>query len=75
MLNDSIVEKIVVELYDSLLISPKRQRRLKSSTFWNKFGFERRTKERVELVKDSLREKSIILNEEFELGSERKKIG
>lgn len=72
MLKDLIVEKVTEEVHHSILNSPKRQRRFKSSTFWNKFGFERRTKERVETVKNSLREKSIILNEDVDFGAERK---
>jgi len=72
MLKDLMIEKVAEEFHGSILSTPKRQRRLRSSTFWNKFGFERRTKERIESVKNVLREKSIILNEDFEFGAERK---
>ena len=72
MLKDLMIEKVVEEFHGSILAAPKRQRRLRSSTFWNKFGFERRTKERIESVKNVLREKSIILNENNDFGSERK---
>ena len=72
MLKDLIIEKVVEEFHGSIMAAPKRQRRLRSSTFWNKFGFERRTKERIESVRNVLREKSIILNEDNDFGSERK---
>lgn len=59
--NPPIVD-VVEDILQSILATPKRQRRLLSATFWDKFGFERRTKDRVEQVKEALRQRSIILN-------------
>ena len=67
------VADVVEEIFQSILATPKRQRRLKSSTFWDKFGFERRTKERVEQVKQLLRQRSLILNlDDNQFGMEAK---
>lgn len=62
MARNPAVAEVVEEIYQSILASPKRQRRLRSKTFWGKFGFERRTKERVEKVKDALQRRNVILN-------------
>ena len=57
------IADVMEEIFQSILATPKRQRRLRSSTFWDKFGFGRRTKERVELVKDALRKhEGLIIN-------------
>ncbi len=70
--NPPIVD-VVEDILQSILATPKRQRRLRSATFWDKFGFERRTKDRVEQVKEALRQRSIILNlEEAAFGTESK---
>ena len=67
------VSEVVDEIFKSILATPKRQRRIRSGTFWNKFGFERRTKERVESVKNALKERAIIFNLEDSLfGSEKR---
>jgi hypothetical protein len=67
------IPDVVEEILQSILATPKRQRRLRSSTFWDKFGFERRRKDRVEQVKEALRQRSIILNlGDTEFGTESK---
>lgn len=53
---------VVEEMYQSILATPKRQRRLLSKTFWDKFGFKMRTKERVAQVRDALSERGLIVN-------------
>lgn len=59
--------------FNTVLATPKRQRRLRSSTFWSKLGYERRTRERVEYVKEALRQRSLILNlEDTTFGTESK---
>ena len=68
-----VVGDVVEEMYQSILATPKRQRRLRSSTFWDKFGFKVRTKERVEQVKEALRARCLILNiDETTFGTEDK---
>jgi hypothetical protein len=62
MAKNRSVPDVAEEILQSILATPKRQRRLRSSTFWEKFGFERRTKERVEQVKESLRQRNMIVN-------------
>jgi hypothetical protein len=67
------VSDVVEDVFQSILATPKRQRRLRSSTFWDKFGFERRTKDRVEQVKEALRQRSLILNlDDAAFGTESK---
>jgi hypothetical protein len=64
---------IIEEMYQSILATPKRQRRLRSATFWDKFGFKVRTKERVEQVKAILRRRSLVVNlDDATFGTEAK---
>src|SRR5919112_130132 len=64
---------VVEEIFESILATPKRQRRLLSKTFWGKFGFERRTKERVEEVQEALRQRNLFLSlSDEEFGTESK---
>jgi hypothetical protein len=64
---------VVDEIHQSILTTPKRQRRLLSKTFWGKFGVERRTKERVAEVSEALRRRDLISNlDESEFGTEAK---
>jgi hypothetical protein len=68
------VEQIAEELLESVLASPKRQRRLLSKTFWARFGFKVRSRERIEHVWDALRERGLIISvADGEFGSEGKK--
>lgn len=62
MTKDIPLNEVVEEIFQSILATPKKQRKLKSSTFWNKFGIGRRTPERVIQVKEALAKRSIILN-------------
>jgi len=67
------VADVVEEIFESILATPKRQRRLLSKTFWGKFGFERRTKERVEEIQEALRQRNLFLNlSDEEFGTESK---
>lgn len=67
------IPEVVEEIYLSILATPKRQRRLRSSTFWDKFGFKVRTKERVEQVKQALRNRALVVNlDDIAFGSEDK---
>lgn len=67
------VSDVIEDIFQSILATPKRQRRLRSSTFWDKFGFERRTKDRVEQVKEAIRQRSLMLNlDETTFGTEAK---
>jgi len=73
MIKAQSVSDVVDEIFKSILATPKRQRRIRSGIFWNKFGFERRTKERVEAVKVALKERSITFNlEDSVFGSEKR---
>ena len=62
MANDMTVAEMVEEIYQSVLASPKHQRRLLSKTFWGKFGFKVRTKERVQQVYECLQEHGLVTN-------------
>jgi hypothetical protein len=50
------VSEISNEILQSILATSKKQRRIRSGTFWKKFGFERRTGERIESVKVALKD-------------------
>lgn len=67
MAKDSFVSEVVDEIFKSILETPKKQRRIRSGAFWKKFGFERRTKERVEVVKSALKARAITINLEDSL--------
>jgi len=56
------VSDVVAEIFQSVLATPKRQRRLLSKTLWAKFEFKTRTKERIEQVKEALRRQGLIIN-------------
>jgi Type I restriction enzyme R protein N terminus (HSDR_N) len=56
------VGDVVDRMFQSQLATPKRQRRLRSKTFWSEFGFKMRTKERVEQVKQALKERGLLVN-------------
>jgi hypothetical protein len=60
MLRD--VEAVVAEMYESIMVSPKRQRRLRSKTFWGDFGFKKRSKQRIAHVKEALQDLHISTN-------------
>ena len=62
------VSDVVEDIFQSILATPKRQRRLRSSTFWDKFGFKRRTEDRIEQVKEALRQRNIVLNVGLDVG-------
>ena len=48
------VAEVVEGILQSILATPKHQRRLRSKTFWAEFGFKMRTHERVKQVKQAL---------------------
>lgn len=65
------LNEVIEEIYQSILETPKKLKRLKSSTFWNKFGIERRTQERIDQVKKALEKRSIFFNiEDSHFGTE-----
>jgi hypothetical protein len=70
--NPSATE-VIDALSESINESVNKQRRFRSATFWNKFGFERRTKERVDAVKVLLNERAIEVSLDDSLfGSEKR---
>ena len=62
MKENASVEGVVDEIYEAIQATPRRQRRLYSSTFWSKFGFKTRTLERIEQVSAALRDKSLLVD-------------
>lgn len=62
MTKQSSVQDVVEEMFQSVLATPKRERRLRSKTFWNNFGFKARTKERVAEVRRALRQHDLLVN-------------
>ena len=62
------VSDVVEDIFQSILATPKQQRRLRSSTFWDKFGFKRRTEDRIQQVKEALRQRNIVLNVGLDVG-------
>jgi hypothetical protein len=66
------IADVVEEMFQSVLATPKRQRRLRSKTFWDSFGFKMRTKDRVEHVREALKQRSLIVNLDEIFGTEDK---
>lgn len=74
MSKTSPVADVIEGIFQSVLATPKRQRRLRSKTLWeDMLGFKVRTKERVELVKAAIKQRGLLLNiEEAAFGTEDK---
>jgi hypothetical protein len=73
MAKHASIQDVVEEMFQSVLATPKRQRRLRSKTFWDNFGFKLRTKDRVSQVKDALRQHGLLVNgDEDVFGTEDK---
>jgi hypothetical protein len=73
MTNVLSVSEVSDEILQSILATSKKQRRIRSGTFWRKFGFERRTRERIESVKVAFNKRGIAFNlEDSRFGSERR---
>ena len=70
MKNNPTIIETTEEILQSILATPKKQRRIKSSTVWKKFGIERRSKERIEIVKKALEESNIFFESDEEIGVE-----
>jgi hypothetical protein len=69
----SSISSIADELLKAILATSKRQRGMRSGTFWHKFGIERRTKDRVKTVKAALSDRQIEINlEESFFGLEKR---
>ena len=62
------VSDVVENIFQSILATPKRQRKLKSSTFWDKFGYKKRTGGLVKQVREALRQRNIMLNVGLNVG-------
>lgn len=56
------IPDVAEEMFQSVLATPKRQRRLRSSTFWAKFKVKKRTQGLIEQVKDAISQRGLILN-------------
>ncbi len=66
------INEITEEILQSIISTPKKQKRLKSSTFWRMFGVERRNKDKISLVKIALEENNIFFEADEEIGFESK---
>jgi hypothetical protein len=67
------IQDVVEEMFQSVLATPRHQRRLRSKTFWDNFGFKVRTKDRVSQVKDALHQRGMLVNfEDGVFGTEDK---
>lgn len=62
MAKQKSIQDVVEEMFQSVLATPRHQRRLRSKTFWDNFGFKVRTKDRVSQVKDALRQRGMLVN-------------
>lgn len=76
MAKHTSIRDVVEEIYQSVMATPKRQRKLRSKTFWEKFGFGRRNKDRVDLVRETIKQRGLLLNlpnaEDSSFGSKAK---
>ena len=72
------VDDVIEKIFQLILNSPKHTLSYKSNTFWRKeLGFQRRTKERVDQVKQALRKRNLTLNlndKEFGKEAEHEKL-
>ncbi|HEY0071232.1 MAG TPA: type I restriction enzyme HsdR N-terminal domain-containing protein [Chloroflexia bacterium] len=67
------IEQVVENIYQSVLATPKRQRRLLSKTFWDMFGFKVRSRQRIEQVRTALNQRHLLTNLSADLfGAEAK---
>jgi hypothetical protein len=62
MENKTPVEIIVAEIHGSITAASKRERRLLSKTFWDKFGVQKRTPKVVKEIEDALTQYGIKFN-------------
>ena len=68
-----IVDEVVSDILAWVKETPKRQRRIRSATFWGYFGLKRRSREHVELIKAALRQHALLVNiDEAIFGTEDK---
>jgi hypothetical protein len=68
-----IVDEVADALSNWVQETPKKQRRLLSKTFWGYFGYKRRSRELIALVKEALVRNSLFINLGDELfGGEEK---
>ena len=58
----SSIDQVVEEIHQSVLATPKRQRRLLSKTFWDMFGFKVRSRQRIEQVRNALNQRQLLTN-------------
>jgi hypothetical protein len=73
MANVPSISEVSDEILQSILATAKKQRRIRSGTFWKKFRFERRTRERIESIKIAFKDRAIAFNlEDSRFGSERR---
>lgn len=73
MSQEQTINQVADELRNSIGSAVRKQRRIRSGSFWSKFKFERRTKERVNAVKAALTDRRIEINLEDALfGSEKR---
>lgn len=60
------ISEIVIQVSDALVewvrATPKQQRRLRSKTFWGYFGYKRRSRELIALIKEAFQQRSLMLN-------------
>lgn len=71
------VETVAEEILEAVIATPKRQRRMLSKSFWHTFGFDVRSKERIEHIKRALQERGLSVRisskeQGKEFGSESK---
>ncbi len=67
------IADVSTEILQSVLASPKRQRRLLSKTFWAMFGFKARTKDRIVAVMAALKGHGLLINlDDAHFGTEAK---
>lgn len=70
------IKGTIEEIFQSVLASPKKQRRLYSKTFWGKFNIDYRSTQRVNAVLDELKRHSLFVqvmnDDQIEFGTEKK---
>jgi hypothetical protein len=59
---ETSVTEVIDEIYQSVMATPRHQRRLLSKTLWDRFGFKYRSQDRVEQVRRALTERCLMVN-------------
>lgn len=62
MTKKSNADEISEDIFQSILATPNRQRKLLSKTFWSRYGVKARTAKTVQNITNALSQRSVVIN-------------